>query len=129
PGGAELSGQCSAGVRINLAAGRDLRLRATAATNEFGVRLANRTIAEGVHADLLVDRTYALAKGEAANWSPLSVSLVRPAPEPVVASGAAEIVSRVREDLRGQESGSRKFSIRKLVTRSGDTPLELTSLE
>lgn len=129
PGGAELSGDGSAGVRINLAAGRELRLRAVAATRDFGVRLANGTVAEGVRADLLIDRTYALSKGESGGWSPLSVSLVRPAPEPVVAAGGAEIVSRVREDLRGQESGSRKFSIRKLVTRSGDTPLELTSLE
>src|SRR6185369_1005589 len=86
PGGAELSGECSAGVRINLAAGRDLRLRATAAASDFGVKLANGTVVEGVRADMLIDRTYALAKGEAANWSPLSVSLVRPAPEPVFAA-------------------------------------------
>lgn len=129
PGGAELSGEVRAGLRTTLAAGRALQLHATASTRDFGVRLANGTVVEGVRADMLVDRTFALAKGEIAGWSPLSVSLVRPLPEQFAAAGAAEIVTRVREDLRGQSSGSRKFSIRKLVTRSGDTALELTSLE
>ncbi len=129
PGGAELSGESRAGVRLDLAAGRDLKVRATAATRDFGVRMANATKVEGVNADILIDRTYLLAKGEAVDWSPLSVSLVHPLPESFSAAGTTEIISRVREDLRGQGSGSRKFSIRKLVTRSGDTTLELTSLE
>jgi hypothetical protein len=129
PGGAEVSGECAAGVRINLAAGRDLKLRATALTRDFGARLKNGTVVEGMRADLLIDRTYALAKGEAVAWSPLSVSLVRPAPEQAAAQGGTEIATRVREDLRGQESGSRKFSIRRVVAVSGDTMLELTSLE
>jgi hypothetical protein len=129
PGGVELSGESRAQAAINLVGGRELRLRGTAALRDFGARLANGTIVEGVHADLLIDRTYALSKGGAVAWSPLSVSLVRPAPEHFAAAGGAEIAGRVREDLRGQESGSRKFTIRRLVTRSGETPLELTSLE
>src|SRR6185369_4758369 len=71
---------------------------------------------------------YALAKGEAAAWIPLSVSLVRPAPEQAATAGAAEIVNRIREDLRGQEGGSRRFTIRRLAI-AGKTPLELSSLE
>ena len=129
PGGAELSGEGSAGLRINLAAGRDLNLRATATTRDFGVKLANGTTVEGLRSDLLIDRTYALAKGKSAAWAPLSVSLVRPVPEQAAPAGATEIVTRMREDLRGQERGSRKFSVRKLVTVSGDMTLELTSLE
>jgi hypothetical protein len=76
-----------------------------------------------------VDRSYALAKGGAVAWKPLSASLVRPDPLPVTGGGAAVIDDRVREDLRGGESGSRKFTVRRLVTRSGETSLELTSLE
>lgn len=129
PGGLELSGEGSAGVRIDLAAGRDLRVRATAATRDFGIRLKNGTTVEGVHADLLIDRTYGLARKEAAGWTPLSASLVRPLPEQVAAAGAAEIVNRVREDLRGQERGSRRFTIRRIATGGGRTPVVLTSLE
>lgn len=129
PGGVELSGESSAGLRVNLSAGRDLQLRATAKTRDFGLRLKNGTTAEGVRADLLFERTYALAREEAAGWTPLSLSLVHPVPERVTAAGATEVVNRVREDLRGQERGSRKFTIRRIVTTSGKTPLELTSLE
>jgi hypothetical protein len=129
PGGVELSGESSAALRVNLAAGHDLRVRATARTRDFGLRLKNGTTAEGVAADLLFERSYALAKGDAALWTPLSLSLVHPAPERLPAAGAAEIVNRVREDLRGQELGSRKFTIRRIATNAGKTPLELTSLE
>ncbi|MEI6206615.1 MAG: hypothetical protein WCP20_07530 [Desulfuromonadales bacterium] len=128
PGGVELSGTGNAGLRLNLAAGRDLRVQATATTRDFGLRLRNGTSVEGLRADLLIDRTYALAKGEAGSWTPLSASLVRPAPEQA-AVGAAEIVNRVREDLRGQERGSRKFTIRRIIANNGKTPIELTSLE
>ena len=129
PGGAKVSGDCTAGVRINLAAGRDLRLHASAATRGFGARLSDGTTLEGVRADLLIDRSYALARGETAGWTPLSASLVRPLPEQVSAEGVAEIANRMREDLRGGERGSSKFSIRRLAGRSGGTPFELTSLE
>jgi hypothetical protein len=131
PGGAKLSGDLSAGVRVNLSAGRELRVRASALTRDFGARLADGTALEGVNADLLVDRSYALAKGGAVGWTPLSTSLVRPGPEPFGGQGAAELVDRVREDLRGQERGSRRFTVRRIVTAAGkgSPPIELTSLE
>lgn len=129
PGGVEVSGEGSTGLRVNLDAGRNLRVRATATTRDFSLRLKDGTTVEGVRADLLLDRTYALAKGAAAGWTPLSLSLVRPAPAQVSATGAGEIKDRVREDLRGQELGSRKFTIGRIATTSAKAPLELTSLE
>ena len=131
PGGAKLSGDCNAGVRINLAAGRELRVRASAATRDFGARLADGTAAEGVFADLLVERSYALSKGEPVGWTPLSTSLVRPAPEPFGGQGAAELVNRVREDLRGEVRGSRRFTARRVASaaKPGQPPIELTALE
>jgi translocation and assembly module TamB len=132
PGGAKLSGDLSAALRVNLAAGRTLRLRASALTREFGAWLADGTLAEGVNADLLVDRSYALAKGEPVGWTPLSSSLVHPVAEQFGGQGAAELVNRVREDLRGEVRGSRRFTVRRVVTgagKAGGTPIELSSLE
>ena len=132
PGGAKLSGDCRAGVRVNLAAGHDLRLRASVVTRDFGVQLPDGSAVQGVFAYLLVDRTYALSKGEPVGWTPLSSSLVRPGPEPFGDQGAAELVNRVREDLRGEVRGSRRFTVRRVVSgagKPGSTPIELTSLE
>lgn len=129
PGGVKLSGDSSAHVEFTLAAGHDVRLQATAAARDFGARLPNGTIVEGVRGDLLFDRTYALSKDGAPDWKPLSTSLVRPLPEASAATGAGEIASRLREDLRGHESGSRRFTIKRVVVESAGTPLELTSLE
>ena len=132
PGGAKLSGECSAGVRVNLAAGHDLRVRASALTRDFGAQLADGSSVEGLSADLLVERSYALAKGEPAGWTPLSTSLVRPLPEPAGGQGAAELVNRVREDLRGEERGSRRFTVRRLCAgagKGGSPPIVLSSLE
>lgn len=129
PGGIQLSGLGRARVGLTLAAGRDLQLRARAAARDLGVRLANGTTAEGVHADLLLDRSYALSREGEGGWSPLSASLVRPPPETSAAAGGTEIADRIREDLRGEESGSRGFTIRRLVVAHGETPLELRSLE
>lgn len=129
PGGIELSGETRAGVSVNLAGGRELRFRGTATARDSGFRLKNGTRAEGVRADILFERTFALAKKADADWTPLSVSLIRPVPGQLAAPGAAELVSRVREDLRGQQRGSRKFTIRRVTTFAGRTPLELTSLE
>jgi len=129
PGGAELSGDSSAHIELALAAGHDVRLQATATARDFGAKLANGTRVEGVRGDLLFDRTYALSKDGSPDWNPLSTSLVRPPPETSAASGAGEIASRLREDLRGHESGSRRFTIKRVVVESAGTPLELTSLE
>ena len=132
PGGARLSGDCRTGVRLNLSAGHDLRLRASVVTRDFGAQLPDGSAVQGVFADLLVDRTYALSKGEPAGWTPLSSSLVRPGPEPFGDQGAAELVNRVREDLRGEVRGSRRFTVRRVVSgagKPGSLPIELTSLE
>jgi len=129
PGGAELSGDSSAHIELALAAGHDVRLQATATAREFGAKLPNGTRVEGVRGDLLFDRTYALSKDGSPDWNPLSTSLVRPLPETSAASGTGEIASRLREDLRGHESGSRRFTIKRVVVESAGTPLELTSLE
>jgi translocation and assembly module TamB len=132
PGGVRLSGDCTAGLRLDLTAGHDLRLRASAVTRDFGVQLPDGSAAQGVFADLAVDRSYALSRGEPVGWTPLSSSLVRPGPEPFGDQGAAELVNRVREDLRGEVRGSRRFTIRRVVSGAGKeagTPIELTSLE
>ncbi|GAM09836.1 hypothetical protein OR1_02118 [Geobacter sp. OR-1] len=129
PGGMELSGKGNAGLRLNLTAGRGLRVHATAATRDFGLRLKNGTTIEGMTADLLFERDYALARGKETGWTPLSASLVRPLPEQSGSAGATELTNRVREDLRGQEHDSRRFTIRRLVAGNGKTPLELTALE
>jgi hypothetical protein len=132
PGGAKLSGNCRVGVRLNLAAGHDLRVRASVVTRDFGAQLSDGSAVQGVFADLLVDRTYALSKEEPVGWTPLSSSLVRPGPEPFGDQGAAELVNRVREDLRGEVRGSRRFTVRRVISgtgKPGSTPIELTSLE
>jgi len=132
PGGVKLSGDCRAGVRLNLSAGHDLRLRASVVTRDFGAQLSDGSAVQGVFADLLVDRSYALSKGEPVGWTPLSSSLVRPGPEPFGDQGAAELVNRVREDLRGEVRGSRRFTVRRMVSgagKPGSSPIELTSLE
>jgi translocation and assembly module TamB len=129
PGGLELSGSSSAAVTVNLAAGHELRLRAHVETRDLGARLKNGTTVEGARADFRIDRTYALAKGKVEEWTPLSAALVRPAAEQRSVAGAAEIAGRVREDLRGQESGSSRFTVRRIATRANDIPLELASIE
>jgi len=132
PGRAKLSGDCRTGVRLNLSAGHDLRLRASVVTRDFGAQLPDGSALQGVFADLLVDRTYALSKGAPVGWTPLSSSLVRPGPEPFGDQGAAELVNRVREDMRGEVRGSRRFTVRRVVSgagKPGSTPIELTSLE
>jgi translocation and assembly module TamB len=130
PGGVELAGDCSAALHANLTAGSELRLRARLEARELGARLANGTTVEGVRADLLVDRTFALSQARAggAKWTPLSVSLVRPLPEQRGIVGGAEIAGRVRDDLGGEELGSRRFTIRRVAARAGGIPVELTSL-
>ncbi len=129
PGGLELAGSGSAGLRLNLSSGRELRIRATATPRDFSARLKNGTTAEGVNADLLIDRTYKLASRNEAAWTPLSASLLSPAKPRATAAASAEIVNRVREDMGGQEFGSQKFTIRRITARTARTPVELTSLE
>jgi hypothetical protein len=129
PGGVEIAGNGNATLQMDLAGGKSLRVRATAATRDLGVRLKNGTTVEGMTADILLDRTYALSRSTETGWNPLSASLVRPLPDQSGAAAAAELANRVREDLRGQEQGSRRFTIRKVTIAGGKVPLELTALE
>lgn len=128
-GGAEVGGDSRAHLGLILDGGRALQLRASAQTRNFGVGLATGTRVEGLNADLRVDRRYALSGTGAEAWSPLSISLVRPLPETVAPAGEAQIADRVREDLQGRESGSRRFSIRRIAIPNSGTPLELTALQ
>jgi hypothetical protein len=127
--GMELSGSGSAGARIDLAAARELRVRGYARSRGLGVNLTSGTRVEGIDADLLVDRSYALAARNGERWVPLSVSLVSPAPRVTLPGGAREIAERVNADLRGEVSGPRKLRIRRITTRVNGLPLELTDVE
>lgn len=129
PGGAKVSGALGANLRVDLAAGRDLGIDTAVRARDFGLRLENGTVVDGVHADVALNRNFALARKSAEGWIPLSASLVRPAPLPFASAGAAEIRNRVREDLQGQEHGSRRFTVRKVIVPGAKAPIELTSLE
>ncbi len=129
PGGVEVAGTGNVGLRLNLTGGKNLAVHATAATRDLGLKLKNGTTVEGMTADLLFDRTYALARAAETGWTPLSASLVRPLPLQRGATGAAELANRVREDLRGQVQGSRRFTIRRVTLAGAKVPLELTALE
>jgi len=128
PGGVEIAGNGNAALQLNLAGGKTLRVRATAATRDLGLRLKNGTAVEGMTADVLLDRTYALSTKPETGWSPLSASLVRPLPAQSAGS-SAELANRVREDLRGQQRGSRRFTIRKVTVPGDKVPLVLNALE
>ena len=127
--GVDLAGIISSGVRVDLSAGHELALRCSLKTKDFGVQLANGTTVEGMRSDILINRTYALAAIQGENWTPLSTALVRPVSVMGANPGAAEIVGRIHEDLRGDLNGARSFSIRRVTTMASGVPLVITSLE
>ncbi|MGB9081765.1 MAG: hypothetical protein WCD00_10740, partial [Desulfuromonadaceae bacterium] len=127
--GFDLAGSISSGVRVDLNAGRELALRCSLKTKDFGVQLANGTLVEGMRSDILINRTYALAASPGESWTPLSTALVRPAAVVSANPGAAEIVGRIHDDLRGDLQGARSFSIRRLTTKASGMPLVITALE
>lgn len=127
--GIDVAGNVSGGVRVDLSAGRELALRCTLKTEDFGVQLANGTRVEGVRSDIAINRVYALAASHGESWTPLSATLVRPPAVIAANPGAAEIVGRIHDDLRGAVRGARSFSIRRLTTKASGVPLVLTSLE
>ncbi len=127
--GFDLAGDISGGVRVDLSAGRELALRCTLKTNDFGVQLANGTKVEGLRSDIAVNQAYALAAPRGESWIPLSTALVRPPPVTRANPGAAEIIGRIHNDLRGDVRGTRSFSIRRVTTQVSGVPLELTALE
>lgn len=127
--GLGLAGKISSGIRIDLSAGRELALRCSLKTRDFGVQLANGTTVEGMRSDILINRNYALAASPGGDWAPLSASLVRPSVVARSNPGAAEIVGRIHEDLRGELTGARSFSIRRVTTKASGVPLVMTALE
>jgi len=127
--GFDLAGDISSGVRVDLSAGRELALRCTLKTKDFGVQLANGTKVEGLRSDIAINRVYALAATQGERWAPLSTALVRPPPVTRANPGAAEIVARIHDDLRGDIRGARSFSIRRVTAKASGVPLELTALE
>jgi translocation and assembly module TamB len=121
----DVAGNISSGVRIDLSAGRELAVRCSLKTKDFGVQLANGTKVEGLRSDIAINRVYVLAASQGESWTPLSAALVRPSAVTTANPGAAEIVGRIHDDLRG----ARSFSIRRVTTKATGVPLELTALE
>jgi hypothetical protein len=128
--GFDLAGTVSSAVRVDLSAGRELALRCSLKTRDFGAQLANGTKIEGLRSDIAINRVYSLATASQGDrWMPLSAALVRPAAVAAANPGAAEIVGRIHDDLRGDVSGVRSFSIRRVTAKASGVPLVLTSLE
>ncbi len=126
----DLHGTVDGAVRVDLTAGRELALRSSLATVDFGAQLANGTKIEGMNSKININRNYSLAvASQGDNWTPLSAALVRPTPVAVANPGAAGIVGRIHDDLRGDLLGARSFSIRRVTTKAGGLPLVLTALE
>jgi hypothetical protein len=84
-----------------------------------------------MRSDFAINRVFALAASSKAElWTPLSNALVRPAPGNTSNPGAADLAARVFDDLRGDISGKRTFSIRRIKTKtSSGVPIVLSSLE
>jgi len=127
--GWQLSGDVSAGARIDLTAARDLRLRGYARCRELGVADGRGMAANGIRADLVVDRSYALAEKRGDDWVPLSAALVRPAPIAPFQAANSDLAARIYEDMRGESNGLRKVCIRSASLGSGPFPLEASALE
>ncbi len=128
--GLDLAGHASGNIRIDVNGGRDVAFGGAVKAEDFGARLANGTLVEGIHADVVVNRLYELVQRvQKDNRVPLSASLVRPPPVSSAVAGAADLRGRIRSDLRGDVSGSRSFTIRRVSTKVAGAPLELTSLE
>lgn len=127
--GIDLAGRAAASLRVDLSAARELALRCSLKTDDFGVKLANGTVVEGMRSDIAVNRVYALTQSQAERWTPLSTALVRPGAVTTANPGAAEIAGRINDDLRGDVGGARSFSIRRITTKANGVPLVLTALE
>ncbi|MDD2853192.1 MAG: hypothetical protein PHY09_15010 [Desulfuromonadaceae bacterium] len=127
--GINTSGRAAASLRADLTAGRELALRCALNTSDFSAQMANGTTIEGMRSDISFNRIYVFDRSQADSWTPLSRSLVRPEAVSIVNTGAKELVERVHDDLRGDVTGSRSFSIRRVVTMVSGSPLELTALE
>ncbi|MDD2897705.1 MAG: hypothetical protein PHI31_03215 [Desulfuromonadaceae bacterium] len=124
-----VAGDMSSSARVDLTAGRELALRYALKSKSFDVQVANGTKVEGLRSDFSIQRAYALTASQGEMWMPLSAALVRPVAVTHVNSGAAEIVGRIHDDLRGDVRGTRSFSIRRLTTQASGVPLVISAIE
>ena len=127
--GINVAGNATAAVRVDVNAGRELAVRCSLQTKDFAVHLANGTKVEGMRSNVALNRVYALAAAQGERWTPLSTSLVRPQAVIRANPGAAGIVGRIHDDLRGEVSGARSFSIKSVTVKRSGVPLVLTALE
>jgi hypothetical protein len=128
--GVDVTGNVTGGVRVDLTGGHELALRGSLKTSDFGVQLAGGTKVEGLRSDISIQRAYALAvAAQREGWTPLSTALVRPVPVVTANPGAAEIVGRIHDDLRGDVRGARSFSIRNVTAKVSGVPMVLSALE
>ena len=127
--GLQLSGDVSAGGRIDLTAAREIRVRGYTKCRDFGVADGKGMAASGIRAGLVVDRSYALAKERGDDWVPLSALLVRPAPVAPFQGANSDLAVRIYGDLRGESSAPRKIGIRSVSFSSGPFPLQASALE
>lgn len=129
--GMEISGNISGSARVDLTAGRELALRSSLKTVDFGTKLTNGTKIEGLRSDIVLSRVYSLlVDSKIETWTPLSSSLVRPKVPVSTNQGAAEVLGRINNDLRGDNGVARSFSIKKITARtSSSVPLILTDVE
>ncbi|QWV93882.1 hypothetical protein KP004_01420 [Geomonas oryzisoli] len=129
--GWQLAGNVSAGARVDLTAARELRVRGYSKCRDFGVADGKGVAASGIRADLVLDRSYALAQsqGKGEDWVPLSAGLVRPAPVAPLGAPNSDLSARIYEDLRGLMGGPRKIGVRKASFTSGAVPIDASALE
>ncbi|UPU35604.1 hypothetical protein M1B72_19525 [Geomonas paludis] len=129
--GWQLAGNVSAGARVDLTAARELRVRGYSKCRDFGVADGKGLAASGVRADLLLDRSYALAQaqGKGEEWVPLSTGLVRPAPVAPLGAANSDLAARIYEDLRGLMGAPRKIGVHRASFKSGAVPIDASALE
>lgn len=127
--GWQLAGNVSAGARVDLTAARELRVRGYSKCRDFGAADGKGMAAKGIRADLVLDRSYALAQAKGEEWVPLSTGLVRPAPVAPFGAANSDLAARIYDDLRGLSSGPRKIGVRSASLKSGAVPVEASALE
>lgn len=127
--GWRLNGNVAAGARVDLTAAKELKVRGYGKCRDLGVADGKGVGADGIRADLVLDRTYALAQGRGEAWEPLSSALVRPAPVVPFTVANSDLANRIYQDLRGESGGPRKIGVRSASFRSGTLPLAASAIE
>lgn len=125
-----VTGRALAGARVDLVAGRSLRLRAYADADGLNLALAPATRIAGVQAHLDFERSLRIITPATPPRSrpPLSTSLVQPLPAAPFAP-PEELVRRLRDDLRGNGGAQRSLAIADLSTILAGHPLAVRAIE